>query len=280
MEKVNRFSDPVELDKNGRLYTEEERKRVADRRGVCAYCGVHTHEKNGLTLKTKPISYGIVSNGICINCIPRKDPPHKPESSVTKNLPQSLKNIAPLDQPNAAVTTENLGRRSQHETMERDVDNLLQPLKSGEHMVYKAYKNLFDDANSTATVKLLDWAESVYNDEGGAKYKVVDPWRKTLVDFLYKVVGKWRDAVKVEAGLVFASIVKEKLGCKIPAALRMCLVLDRANALFRLQAVPGVSSRGMDFYCALHVKSQDSVYLPWTENEQERETWKDIDEWW
>lgn len=268
---------------HGRVLDQEERKRIADRRGVCFRCSKPTHDRIIFSLWKKPISNGIVCNGICISCKPSDAPLHKPKSSVTNNRPQPLANIAPLDQPNAAVTTENPGRRSQqdgqHETMEKIVEELLRPLKNAGNDVYEAYTRLLYCSDTITVEGLEEWAAKVY--KGGNKREDVNRWRKTLVSWLYEVVEKWKKADESGAGLEFADKVKEKLGNQFPAVLRMCLVLDRANALYNLQVNPCVSPRGMDFYCQLHVQPQNSsLFLPWMESEQEQLTWIDIHGWW
>ena len=82
-------------DRNGRLYTEDQHKQIADRRGLCLRCGITTHEKTRI-LGRKALSNENVFEGTCIRCNPRKVPQHIYDAWEAKHRPQMTASVTPV----------------------------------------------------------------------------------------------------------------------------------------------------------------------------------------
>ncbi|KAL7575979.1 hypothetical protein ACA910_000768 [Epithemia clementina (nom. ined.)] len=121
MEGIGQFDhsskEPIpRYDRNGRLYTEDQRKQIADRRGLCVRCGITTHEKTRI-LGRKPVSNENVYEGTCIRCNPRKVPQHIYDAWDAKNRPQMTAAVTAVHPSNAAaVAAESSTRRGHYNT--------------------------------------------------------------------------------------------------------------------------------------------------------------------
>ena len=118
-------------NQRGRLLSEEERQRIADRLGVCLRCNVQLSVKRGI-LARRPLTNDNVFQGICIRCNPRKVPQTIFQAWDKRNRPLRSARVTPagVSSMNNRTTTgsERGGDDSQRSVSPRRVIRQASPL--------------------------------------------------------------------------------------------------------------------------------------------------------
>ncbi|KAL7563997.1 hypothetical protein ACA910_007115 [Epithemia clementina (nom. ined.)] len=127
-----------------------------------------------------------------------------------------------------------------------------------------------------------EWALDIYSnlrvDADDKRAKKINEYRGHLLNnWLYKLVDKWGEFGFCDE---FAWAIKSVLKNRLANILRVCLVLDRANALCVMESIWGQTPPGMDWFCALHLEPCAPSNIHWTDNVMVMTEWKRVDQWW
>ncbi|KAL7563993.1 hypothetical protein ACA910_007111 [Epithemia clementina (nom. ined.)] len=132
-----------------------------------------------------------------------------------------------------------------------------------------------------------DWAKTIYitlrDNYLDERAHAIDELRRHLLnDWLYKLVKEW---AKFDYCDHFAVVMENVLEHRVEEVLRVCLVLDRAQALYNMQPIRGMSPHGADWFCSWHVEQPTTAdgfnnLLKWTTKQSKIKFWQDVQQDW
>ncbi|KAL7563992.1 hypothetical protein ACA910_007110 [Epithemia clementina (nom. ined.)] len=131
-----------------------------------------------------------------------------------------------------------------------------------------------------------EWAREIYSklrdDAQDETAKTINNYRRRLLnDWLYKLVDKWGEFGFCDE---FAVVMENVLEHRVGDVLRVCLLLDRAQALYKMQPIRGMSPHGTDWFSCWHVEQPTTDgfnnLLKWTTDQRKIEFWQGVQKDW